>query len=197
MQTLNRTLAGTRRFTVDEYYQIGKAGIFADTERTELNDGVIYSMPSAGPLHTAIVHFIFLYLLETLNKQKVAVRMEQPLHIDEYNEPVPDVMVARADSQGYSDAHPTPADVLALVEVADSGLDKDLKIKSELYARAGVGEYWVVDVNARRVHKFTQPNLNRYADEVVFDEQASTDFTQVEIQIGRFFGAGPSLANPQ
>lgn len=195
MHTLHPTLARTRRFTVDEYYQIGKAGVFADTERTELIDGAIYSMPPAGPRHVALVHFIFVYLLEVLDK--VAVRMEQPLHISEYNEPVPDVMVARADPRGYIDAHPTPADVLALIEVSDSSLDKDLKIKSELYARAGVSEYWVVDVNARRVHKFTQPDQSGYANAVVLDEQAFTDLIQTPIQVSRFFGPSQTSRTPR
>ncbi len=188
MQTLKRTNTEARLFSVEDYRRMGRAEIFADDERTELVEGVIYSMHPAGPSHAAVVHFVFLYLLEVLDPSQAAVRMEQSLAVDEYNEPVPDVMVVNPDPHGYFDAHPTPADVQLVIEVADSSLSRDLKVKNRLYASAGIQHYWVVDTQSRRLVIFEQPDAEGYTSEseYLYDAPVVT-IGGVPIEIRRFF----------
>lgn len=193
MQTLKRTNTEARLFSVEEYCRMGRAGIFTDDERTELVEGVIYSMPPAGPSHAAIVHFVFLYLLEVLDPSQATVRMEQPLAVDAYNEPVPDVMVVNPDPRGYFDAHPTPTDVQLVVEVADSSLSRDLKVKNRLYANAGIQQYWVVDTQSRRLVLSEQPGAEGYTreSEYLYDTPVVT-IGGVPIEVRRFFpSSGP------
>ncbi|UFP92758.1 Uma2 family endonuclease [Gloeobacter morelensis] len=187
MPILDQLSTGIRSFNVGEYHRMGRAGIFADNERTELIEGAVYSMPPAGPPHAAVVHFIFKYFLALLDAQVADVRVEQPLSIDEYNEPLPDVMIVRPDWRGYFDAHPTPGDVFVIIEVADSSLDRDLRTKSKLYARAGIREYWVVDVNERQVHIFNRPSAEGYGEEQVLDDKGTMTLGSVSIEIARFF----------
>ncbi|MBW4699172.1 MAG: Uma2 family endonuclease [Aphanocapsa lilacina HA4352-LM1] len=187
MQTLNQQTAGARRFNAVEYHRMAAAGILSEDERTELIDGVIYSMPPAGAPHSGIVNLIVKYLLSVLNGRLYDVRFEEALSIDEHNEPVPDVMIAAPDLANYTNVHPTPGDVQVVVEVADSSLSTDLNTKRKLYARVGIGEYWVVDVNARCLHRFTQPGLDGYGDERVLDAIAAIDFASTRLEIARFF----------
>ncbi|WP_230841908.1 Uma2 family endonuclease [Gloeobacter morelensis] len=161
-----------RPFTVDEYYRMGKAGIFHPDERVELIDGLIIRMPPQGPLHAATVSRIVAYLLSCCPAQGAEVRDDKPIALGEQSEPVPDVTVVAPDPEGdyYSAHHPGPGDVLLVIEVADSSLDKDLGIKRAAYARAGIREYWVVDVEIRRLHRFSDPQDGLYCNAVVLGE---------------------------
>jgi Uma2 family endonuclease len=161
-----------RPFTVDEYYRMGKAGIFHPDERVELIDGLIIRMPPQGPLHAATVARILACLLALIAPENGTVCIERPIALDEYGEPVPDVTVVTPDPEGdyYSTRHPGPSDVLLVIEVADSSLGKDLGIRRAAYARAGIREYWVVDVETRHLHRFSDPQDGLYCNAVVLGE---------------------------
>ena len=87
---------------------------------------------------------------------------QHPLEIDDHNEPEPDLCVLRWRKDFYAGRHPLPADVLLLIEIADSSLRYDSSTKLALYARAGVPRYWIVDVRDRSILAFTQPAGDRY-----------------------------------
>jgi Uma2 family endonuclease len=78
--------------------------------------------------------------------------VQSPLVLGERSAPQPDVVLLRPRADRYYDSHPTAADALLVVEVADTTLMYDLEVKRPLYARAGVAELWVVDINRRELH---------------------------------------------
>lgn len=96
--------------------------------------------------------------------EAAAVRTQLPVRLSRHSEPQPDVALLKAKPGGYRRAHPSPDDVLLLIEVSDTTLRYDLDDKARLYARHGIPEYWVVDLNANRVSRHRHPNRERYAD---------------------------------
>lgn len=104
------------------------------------------------------------------------VEREAPIDIAEgdnpRNEPEPDVVVLRRPYGEFSD-NPRPSDICLIVEVADSTLRNDRTTKARLYARAGIPEYWVLDLNGRRLLVFREPQAGAYGDCLEFGEAAS------------------------
>ena len=156
-----------RRFTVDEYERMATAGIIAAGERVQLLDGEIIQMAPIGPPHASTVDRIN-KLLVRLAGDTAVVRVQNPIVIHPYSEPEPDFVVARVSPESYRAAHPEPDDVLLVVEVADSSFGIDRAVKAPIYARAGIGRYWLVDVARGRVLVYADPTPSGYAqvDEV-------------------------------
>lgn len=151
----------TRRFTVDEYVRMGETGILAEGDRVELLDGEVVRMPPIGPVHASIVDRLNHALVTALGDRAV-VRVQNPTVLDEHSQPQPDLVVARARPGGYRSAHPGPADMLLVVEVADSSVGFDRDVKLPLYARAGIAEVWIIDVAANRVEVHRHPRGEVY-----------------------------------
>jgi Uma2 family endonuclease len=95
----------------------------------------------------------------------VFVRCQNPLRLDDMSEPEPDVAILRPRTDFYASAHPGPADVLLVIEVADTSLSHDLAVKVPLCARHGIPEVWVIDAATRRSHVFREPYKSRAAGE--------------------------------
>ena len=144
--------AGPFRFTREQYYQLGRLGFF-DGRRVERIHGEIVEMSPVGWRHVVSCR----KTAELLERIFVGVgwvsRNEQPLALTD-SDPQPDVMVVAGQFEDYSD-HPTTA--LLVVEVADSTLARDTTTKAELYASAGVADYWVLDLDNRRLLVFRDP----------------------------------------
>jgi Uma2 family endonuclease len=141
--------------TVMEYVRMGEAHVFAHDARLELMEGEIVEMAPIGSAHAAVV-----YRLDTLLREvapRAMVFVQSPLVLSERSAPQPDVMLLRPRADEYYNSLPIAADALLVVEVADSTLEYDLEVKWPLYARAGVGELWVIDVNRRELHVFREP----------------------------------------
>jgi Uma2 family endonuclease len=95
--------------------------------------------------------------------------VQNPIVLDDASEPQPDFTLLRKPWHGYPNAHPRPADVFLLIEVADSSLEFDLGAKLELYARAGIREFWVVDLTANCVLVHRDPADGRYGSIATVD----------------------------
>ena len=122
------------RFTVAEYYRMAEAGIFDEDSRVELIDGDIVDMPPIGPSHSEGVDRLAETLITRLTGV-ARVRIQNPVHLREHNEPEPDIVLARRRQGGYAHGHPTPEDILLIVEVADSSPEYDRQTKGPMYAR--------------------------------------------------------------
>ncbi len=153
--------APRRLFAVDEFHQMAKAGIFDEDDRVELLDGEIVQMSPVGSQHAAAVGRLNRLLQQRLGVQCI-VRIQDPIRLDDYSEPQPDLAVVKARDDFYSSAHPVPADVLLLVEVADISLETDRSDKIPLYARAGIAEVWIVDVDGRAIETYSRPQPAGY-----------------------------------
>ena len=132
-----------RPFTVDEYYLMAEVGILREDDRLELIDGRIVRMSPAGSRHAACVKRLNA-LLGAKAGSKAPVSVQDPVRLDEHSEPQPDVALLRPRSDFYVHAHPTPSDVLLVVEVADTSDDHDRDVKLPLYAQAGIPQVWIV-----------------------------------------------------
>ena len=142
--------------SVDEYERMGCAGIFGDDARLELLEGEIYEMSPIGSPHAACVKFLSA-LLNRLFNGKLIVSTQDPIRLDDFSEPQPDIALLRWRDDFYRPAHPTPADVLLVIEVADSTVESDRSYKMPLYAKAGVPEAWLVNLPDERIELYAEP----------------------------------------
>ena len=156
----------TYRFTAEEYHRMGEVGILPPDVRVELVDGEIKRMPPIHPPHASIVKRLNSLLAVRLEGTAV-VGVQDPIHLDDYNEPQPDVTVLRFRDDYYGTRHPTSADVLLVIEVADTSLSYDRDEKMPLYGRVGIPEAWLVDVQARTITVYTEPHAGGYGQERV------------------------------
>jgi Uma2 family endonuclease len=129
-----------------EYDLLVEHGRFAE-ERVELLEGVIVEMSPQGPAHANVVERLTRFLVLALQGRAV-VRPQSAFAASDSSEPEPDLAVVEP-GRGLTDPHPREA--FLIVEVADSSLLKDRGLKSSLYARAGVPEYWIVDLRSREI----------------------------------------------
>jgi Uma2 family endonuclease len=136
-------------------------GILGEDERVELLDGELVEMSPIGSRHAACVNRLNLLLVEALHGRAI-VAVQNPVRLGAHSEPQPDVAVLRPRADYYAEGHPRPADILLLVEVAETSIDEDRDRKLPLYAAAGVAEVWIVDLASRVVDCFRRPSAAGY-----------------------------------
>jgi len=162
------------RFTVEEYHRMAEAGLLSEDDRVELIDGEIIEMTPIGSRHHACV----MRLDELLRRPGVPggyiVSVQGPVQLDEGNEVQPDVALLRRRPDFYAGELPGPEDVLLIVEVSDTTLSYDRAVKLPRYARAGVPEVWIVDLEGRRIesHRALSPDGYHLSHESGPGEQA-------------------------
>ncbi len=149
------------RFTAAEYNRLGEVGIIGEDDRVELIDGEILDMCPIGYRHAAHVRKLTTLLADN-RVREMLVDVQNPLDLGTRYQPQPDVMLLRGRTDNYASALPTAEDVLLLIEVADSSLDYDQHTKLPMYARAGIAEVWIVNLDADQVEIYTQPQEAAY-----------------------------------
>jgi len=151
------------RFTVEDYHRMVESGILTEDDRVELLCGEIVVMAPIGSRHMACVNRL-LVAFEELG-DRVVKSIQNPVCLTD-SEPQPDLalLVPRADY--YASRVPLPADVLLLVEVAETSQIKDRDVKAPLYARNEIPEYWIVDLAADAIEVYRRPEDGRYRDSV-------------------------------
>jgi Uma2 family endonuclease len=153
-----------RRFTLDEYHRMGEAGILGEDDRVELIEGEIVEMTPIGSRHASTVARIQHFFSRRLGDRAI-VWTQNPLILRALvSEPQPDVILLAPRTDFYESGHPEPPDVRLLIEVADSSLLYDRRTKIPLYARAGVPEVWLANVDAHGVDLHRRPSSGGYAD---------------------------------
>ena len=153
--------------TADEFEQMGRAGIFHPDARLELLEGEIYQMSPTGSRHAACVKRLNA-LLGRLFAGKLIVGAQDPIRLNDLSEPQPDISLLRWRDDFYDAAHPTPADVLLVIEVADSTVETDRSYKMPLYARAGIQEACLVNLPEETIELFAEPVGGAYQTSKVF-----------------------------
>lgn len=151
------SLQVTRRsFTVAEYERMGQFGIFSEGERVELVNGEIIKMSPIGKRHAAVVGHLT-QIIALLIQRTAILWVQNPIRLSDRSEPQPDLMVLKPRPDFYETSRPTPEDVLLVIEVSDTTLDYDRKVKVPLYARAGVPETWLVNLGEERIEVYANP----------------------------------------
>ena len=150
-----------RSFTVAEYRRMVGAGILSETDRVELIDGEVFEMSPIGEPHAACVGRLT-QIITLLLLRGAIVWVQNPIVLNNYSEPQPDVAVLKPRADFYGQAHPRPEDVWLVIEVSDTTLAYDQKVKAPLYARAGIPETWVVNLSEERIEAYTDPADGAY-----------------------------------
>ncbi|HJQ34132.1 MAG TPA: Uma2 family endonuclease [Pyrinomonadaceae bacterium] len=157
-----RSVEVTRhRFTVAEYERMGQFGIFSEDKRVELVCGEVILMSPIGERHAACVDFLTQFITLRLRHSAI-VRVQNPVQLDDYSEPQPDITVLKPRADFYRHTHPHPEDMLVVIEVSDTTLDYDRKVKLPLYAAAGIPEAWLVNLPEERIEVYGDPAGGEY-----------------------------------
>lgn len=189
MLSVLQTLPTARLFTVDEYYRMSDLGILSPEERTELIDGEVIAMAAQNPPHVTTTKLGYDYLADLL-KQKAVVRCQAPIWISDRSLPEPDIAIVRPPIERYYSRHPEPEDIFWLIEVSDATLQYDLNTKAQLYAKAGIHSYWVIDAVEREVHVHHTPCEGDYRDKITIregDTLLNLAYPEVSIDLAQFF----------
>jgi len=149
------------RWTVDEYHRMGEVGLLDPDVRVELLDGEVVEMAPIGVLHAAVSNRLTRLLVVSVGERAI-VAVGNPVRLNLHSEPRPDFAVLRPRAD-YETRGPRPKDVLLAVEVSDTTLRRDRRVKLALYARAGIGEFWIVNLETRELEIYRSPAGDTYA----------------------------------
>jgi Uma2 family endonuclease len=170
--------------TAEEYLRMGEAGVFAPDARLELIDGEILEMAPIGSPHASTVNALNKQLV-LLASDAAIVSVQNPVILGERSVPQPDLALLAPRADNYASGHPRVSDVYLVVEVADATLRFDLGTKVPLYARSGIREVWIVDVQERIVRVFRDASASGYRTSLTIGEGE-----RLEV------GAAPAIAFP-
>lgn len=156
------------KWTEDEYHRIIAAGIL-DERRVELLKGEIVEMPPEGEPHAYFSSEAGEYLTRLLG-ERAMIRHSKPITLPNNSEPEPDIAIVQRLGREYLQHHPYPNNIFLLIEYSDSSLDKDLEIKTKVYAEVEILEYWVVNLRRRQLIVFRDSQDGEYASKSTFTE---------------------------
>lgn len=152
-----------RALTVAEYHRMGEVGILHEDDRVELIEGELVAMTPIGSNHSGTINTLTRALVMAVGNRGV-VAVQNPVQLDDLSEPQPDFSILRSRPDDYRRATPRPDEVLLIIEVADSSLAYDRAIKRALYARHGIPEFWMVNLQANSVEVCRKPAGEAYTD---------------------------------
>jgi Uma2 family endonuclease len=150
------TVVTAKRFTVAEYHRLAELGFFREEERVELIKGEIIEMAAKSTLHCACETLLYRELVQLL-LNRAMVRGQQPIIIPDHSEPEPDLAIVRNVNDNYLSSHPSPSDILFLIEISNSTLKYDREVKLPLYAEAGISDYWIFNLIKSCLECYSQP----------------------------------------
>jgi Uma2 family endonuclease len=150
-----------RLFNVHEYERMVEAGILTEDDRVELIEGEIVEMSPIGMRHAACVKRLN-SLLAARASSAAIISIQDPIVLDDLSEPQPDVALLKPRTDFYEQGHPRASEALLVIEVADTTVQSDRLVKMPLYARAGIVEVWLVNLNDERIEVYTQPAGGAY-----------------------------------
>lgn len=143
-------------FTVDEYHRMSEAGILSEDDRVELIGGEIIKMSPIGKYHAACVKRLNSVLNRRVGEYAI-ISVQDPIRLDDYSEPEPDIALLKPRDDFYAQELPTAEDVLLIIEVADTSVEYDRNVKLPLYAKANIAETWLANIREDRMEAYSQP----------------------------------------
>ncbi len=159
--------AGLVRLTVEQYHRMTETGILEEGSPIELLDGLLVlkdrrdrkedSPMNVGSRHASILAKLDMLVQKAVGSDPSHIRCQLPITLPPNDQPEPDLAIVVGQHGAYRDRHPHPADILIVIEVADSSLRHDRDVKQRIYADAGIREYWIVDLSADQIEVYTQP----------------------------------------
>ena len=150
-----------RLLTLDEYHTMGAAGVLKEDDRIELIEGEMIEMAPIGSRHLAKVNRLARLLAQCVGDQAI-ISVQNPIALPPHNEPQPDLALLKPRADDYEGQLPGVDDILLVIEVADTTLAYDRDAKMPIYARHGIIETWLVDIQAQTVSIYQEPGKNSY-----------------------------------
>jgi len=172
------------RFNVKQYHEMYTSGILTDCDRTELIHGELLTMSPINRRHAACVKRLT-YLLGSRFGNRVLLGIQDPIHLSDDSEPQPDVAILKWQDDFYAKGHPTPLDIFWLIEVSDTTIGVDRRIKVPLYAESGIVETWLINLNDDCIEVYRQ------GEELILhrgDRIASLAFPDVLFEVAEILG---------
>jgi len=172
----NDDIFPVRRFSVDEYERIGRAGILTEDDSVELLEGLIVEKMTKNPRHDSMIDLLAQMLTRLLPPGWFPRAQNVLLTAD--SAPEPDLVVTHGDPQDYWNHHPTAGDVALVIEVAESSLLRDRR-KRRIYARAGIAQYWIVNLVDNQIELFREPDAasSEYLRREAVDLRSAVSFS--------------------
>ena len=180
-------------FTVDEYYRMVEAGILNEDDRVELIEGEIIEMSPIGLKHMSCVDRTMDALTSAL-KGRALVSVQHPLRLNNYNEPQPDIVVLKPRADYYASKPHTPEDTVLVIEVSDTTLRYDLKVKLPIYAALGVSEVWIENLQSELLLVCRNPAGKSYGTQLTLhrgDSVSPIAFPDVVFKLEDLLGVEP------
>jgi Uma2 family endonuclease len=177
-------------FSVADYHRMADAGILAEGDRVELIEGEIVAMAPIREPHASCVARTTRLLILTLG-DRAQINPQNPVRLNDFSEPQPDLAVVRPRPDFYRQAHPTAEDIYLLVEISDTSLAYDRRVKIPLYGRNGILEVWQVDLTGELVRVFRNPTADGYRTTLVrrrADRITPLAFADVAFQVADILG---------
>ena len=155
-----------QKLTVEEFHKLGEMGYFYPDARVELIEGELIHMTPTGDRHASTVRF-FNYFFSRKLPDKVIVDVQNPLQFNTDVELYPDIFLLKFRSDLYRKKKPAVEDVVLLIEVSDTSISHDRNTKIPLYAKAGVPEVWIINLNNDQVELYREPQMEGYQSRTV------------------------------
>ena len=172
------------RLRVEDYDKMIENGIFDEDERIELWDGVLIKMSPKGTRHANTIRRID-RAIESILREKIVFSAQDPIRLDDFSEPEPDVALLIPPIEKYDFLHPTPKDIYLVSEVAESSIGKDRQ-KAFNYARNGIPQYLILNLNTNEIEDYREPSADGYRSKKTYTENESFNlvaFPDVEIKV--------------
>jgi len=158
-------------FSVDDYYRMAEVGILGPEDRVELIDGEIIWMSPIGDRHALCVNIANELFVLAFNR-KAIVSVQNPIRLNNYSEPQPDIVLRKTHPERQN-KHPRPEDTILVVEVSDTTFKYDSTFKLPRYAKAGVPEVWIEDLQRNRLLVYRNPSDNNYLNSLTLGRNDS------------------------
>ncbi|MEO0338978.1 MAG: Uma2 family endonuclease [Bacteroidota bacterium] len=169
---------------MEEYHKMIDARIITPAEKVELIHGEIIEISPITPRHAGVVNLlnsIFSYH----GFGKIVVGPQNPIELNPYSEPEPDIVIAKYRPDHYTISHPKPEDIQMVIEVSISTYPYDLETKLPLYAEAGIPELWIVNIEEEQIEVNKTPvgNIYKYKEIYQGNEEISTDTIDFKMKV--------------
>lgn len=177
-----------RLISVSEYHQMAKAGILKENDRVELIQGEIIQMSPIGSMHSAYVNRINALLNQHLGGQAI-ISVQNPIQLNDFSEPEPDIAILKLKDDFYIQQHPGPQDVFLLIEVSDSSIAYDQEIKLPNYALVEIPECWIVNLEKSHIEMYRSPRNGSYSLRKILypGDNISLDFFHIDLKVSDIF----------
>jgi len=166
------------RLTVADFYRMGEVGLLAPEARVELIEGGIVDMAPIGSRHASTVNRLARTMTLAIGNSAL-LSVQAPICLGDYSVPQPDLALLKPRSDHYADALPTAADTLLVIEVSHSSSTYDRQVKTAIYARHGIAEVWIIDLDFSLARFYRRPEGERYLDITATETPGPTPVAQL------------------